>query len=181
MPYRGRGIRQMKRKIYQFISSALTACMLLSNLGTMAVNAAPKTVAVETVAEEEADSSSENESVSADEGSVFGDKTASGNESAEPVEDEDVDGEGEWDWLNNVYVSYQYSFAGYSRARYDVYINAEDKPDSARFVLFATKDSSVTWLTEDTTLDAVPAGAVSRTGPLPIACAGTIWDRCSRR
>ena len=162
MPYRGRGIRQMKRKIYQFISSALTACMLLSNLGTMAVNAAPKTVAVETVAEEEADSSSENESVSADEGSVFGDKTASGNESAEPVEEKDVDGEGEWDWLNNVYVSYKYSFAGYSRARYDVYINADpDKPDSARFVLFATKDSSVTWLTEDMTLDAVPAGAVS--------------------
>lgn len=127
----------MKRKIYQFISSALTACMLLSDLWTMAVNAAPKTVAVETVADEEADSSSENESVSADEGSVFGDKTASGNESAEPVEDEDVAGEGEWDWLNNVNVSYQYSFAGYSRARYDVYINADlNKPDSARFVLF---------------------------------------------
>jgi hypothetical protein len=152
----------MKRKLYRFISSALMASMLLSDFGTMAVNAAPEPVAVDTVAEE-ADSSSENEGVSEDAGSISYDRTASENDIAEPVEEEALDKEGEWDWLNDVYINFQYSYIGYTRAEFDIYVYNvnEEKKDSVSFALFATKDGAADWLTENTTLEAVPSGVIS--------------------
>ena len=63
----------MKRKIYRFLSSMLTASMLLSDIGPMVVSAAPETIIV---SDDDADETvSGNGSVSADETEVSGNET----------------------------------------------------------------------------------------------------------
>ena len=155
----------MKKRFYQFIGSALTACMLLSDLGTMAVYAAPiqsigKSGIEETIIGEPDDGELK---IGEPDIEVLG---TEGLDIEGPgiEETDDNEGEGEWDWLNNVSASFRYSSAGYTCAIFDVNISSynvsEEKLNSVGFVLFATKDSTASWLTGDTVLNAVPSGVV---------------------
>ncbi|MCR5250768.1 MAG: Ig-like domain-containing protein [Lachnospiraceae bacterium] len=129
----------MKRKLYRFLSSMLTASMLLSDFGTMAVSAAPETAVVAEAETEASGEESEPEKETASgNGSVSSDRPKATNEETEIPE---VDGD-EIAYLVN-------TEPGHFGTRFGVTLSGLGEEETADVYLLLTDDETVD-LTEGT-------------------------------